>query len=103
MAEPDETPVSNPLRTELSRLLGRVQQARSEVPGMDGPLTAVGDGQGWRGPAARRFHDRHLSPGARSLYTPLDRLEDDVRSARDAQPTEVSPEEAELIRRQWGL
>ena len=103
MPEPDETPVSNPLRSELSRLLTQVQQARSQGPGMHGPLTAVGDGQGWRGPAARRFHDRHLSRSAQSLYTPLDRLEDDVRAARDAQPVEVSPEQAELIRRQWGL
>ncbi|QFG69684.1 hypothetical protein [Ornithinimicrobium pratense] len=103
MSEPDETPVSNPLRSELSRLLSQVQEARSQVPGMAGPLSAIGDGQAWQGPAARRFHNQHLSPTAQALYVPLDRLEDEVRVARDAQPAEVSPEQAELIRQQWGL
>lgn len=103
MAEADEGPVPNPLRAELSALLTRVRDARWEVPGMGGPLTAVGDGQAWKGPAARRFHDHHLAPAAQSLYRPLDRLEEDVRAARDAQPAEVSSDQADRIRRQWGL
>lgn len=95
--------MSNPLRAALTRLLGRVQNARAAVPGMGAPLTAVGDGDAWRGPAARRFHDQHLAPTAHALYTPLDRIEDDVRAARDAQPREVSAEEAAALRRRWGL
>lgn len=98
-----EEPVANPLRTALSQLLVRVQGTRGSVPGMQGVLTAVGDGDAWKGPAARRFSDRYLSPTSEALYGPLDRIEDDVRAARDAQPREVSPEQAEAIRRQWGL
>lgn len=102
-ADGTEGPVSNPLREALSRLLGRVLEAQAAVPGMGAPLSAVGDGDAWRGPAARRFHDQHLAPSAQALYRPLARIEDDVRAARDAQPREVSAEEAEALRRRWGL
>ncbi|OLT18893.1 hypothetical protein BJF80_13630 [Serinicoccus sp. CUA-874] len=102
MSEPEE-PVGNPLRAELDDLVRRVQEATGRVPGMSAPLTAVGDGDAWRGPAARRFRDQHLDPARSGLYGPLDRLVDDVASVRDGLPREVSPERARELRREWGL
>lgn len=98
-----EGPVANPLRAELDDLVRSVSRAQGQVPGMRGPLQAVGDGQAWKGPAARRFREKHLSPTSSTLYRALDRLVDDVTAARDAQPREVSPERAETLRREWGL
>ncbi|WP_010147442.1 hypothetical protein [Serinicoccus profundi] len=102
MSEPED-PVTNPLRAELDELVRRVRLATGEVPGLSGPLEAVGDGDAWKGPAARRFRDAHLEPARTGLYGPLGRLVDDVESARDGLPREVSPERARELRREWGL
>lgn len=102
MSESEE-PVGNPLRAELDDLVRRVRNATGQVPGMSGPLQAIGDGDAWEGPAARRFRSRHLEPARDGLYRPLDRLIDDVESRRDGLPREVSPERAAELRREWGL
>lgn len=102
MADP-EAPVANPLRAELAELARAARLAVGGVPGMTGPVHAIGDGQAWKGPAARRFRDAHLGPAKGSIYPALAGLVDDVEAARDGQPSQVSPEQAKALRQKWGL
>ena len=99
----DDASVANPLRAELEDLLRQARRARGSVPSMRGPLEAVGDGQAWRSPAARRFRDNHLQPVSSTLYSQLDRALEDIEAARDAQPSMVSPERADALRARYGL
>lgn len=98
-----EAPVGNPYRAALTELARAARAAAGGVPGMTGPLAAIGDGQAWKGPAARRFRDTHLGPVKGALYPALTQLIEDVEAARDAQPSEVTPEQATALRQKWGL
>lgn len=99
----DEEAVANPLKAELRQLLEDTRTAVDLVPGLDAVATAVGDGDAWRGPLARRMHDDTFAPWATRVSQALTDLVDDVQDATDGQDDDVDPDTARRMRQELGL
>ncbi len=99
----DDEPEANPWKAELRQVLEDTQTAVEKVPGLDTVATAVGDGDAWRSPLARRMHDDTFSPLASRVSSALTDIEQDVQDAIDGEDDDVDPETARQMREDLGL
>lgn len=95
--------VPNPLYEELDTLYTQLQR---DAPAMSTALSAaarqMGATQTWVGPVARNWQDE-LSGRDRDCGTQVSGMLDEVRQQRDALPAQVTPAEAQAIRKQMQL
>ena len=77
--------------TDLRGLLNRVEQALDRVPGLSVPVSSIGSGQAWTGPAARTFHSEQLSPLATALTAAKRQVISDLGEALTHAPSAADP------------
>lgn len=95
--------VPNPLYEALGEALRVVEPLVQEIEkGVEVPFQALQSGEVWSGPAAKRF-DGQFTQYRTRLHGSADRIVSDLRQALAGTPRQVSQEEAEAIRKKYGL